>query len=283
MTPTIWRPAHESIWRNDYKEGDVLEFDWPNLLLEMGISNGEFLALFLVGFATSILSAIVGMAGGITLLSVMLVFYDPLVAIPLHGVVQLVSNSSRAIIQRQHLRWDLIWRYSALLIPLGFLGVEISQQLPPSFTKGLIGVFVLFATWAPKLLMLGTHPEDSDPNRRFLLLGGAVGLLNTTIGATGPLIAPFFLNLGLTRFALIGTKAGCQALGHVAKIVIFGVVGFVYTSYAPLLAALCVSVVFGTMVGSRILNRVNEQWFIRLYKGVLTLVALYLVVGEILP
>ena len=70
----------------------------------MGLGAGEFFALTFVGFATSILSAVVGMAGGITLLSVMLLFYDPLVAIPLHGVVQLISNSSRAVIQRRHLR-----------------------------------------------------------------------------------------------------------------------------------------------------------------------------------
>ena len=50
----------------------------------------------LAAFATSILSAVVGMAGGITLLAVMLLFLEPLAAIPLHGVIQLVSNSSRA-------------------------------------------------------------------------------------------------------------------------------------------------------------------------------------------
>ncbi len=222
------------------------------------------------------------MAGGITLLAIMLLFYEPLIAIPLHGVVQLVSNSSRAVIQRTHLRWDLIWRQSLLLIPMGFVGIQISQALAPSLTRALIGVFVMFATWAPGALLLGSHPEEIDPNRRFIVLGGIVGLLNTTIGATGPLIAPFFLNLGLTRFALIGTKAACQAAAHISKIIVFGVVGFAFTEYFALLVALSASVVFGTMVGSRILNHVNELWFVRLYKGVLTLVALHLVVGEIL-
>lgn len=272
--------------RDHAKKGGDLEGDWQTLWFELGpelgLSGTAFLALTLVGFLTSILSAVVGMAGGITLLAVMLLFYDPLIAIPLHGVVQLVSNGSRTFIHRRHVRWPLIWRYAVLLVPLGFVGVEISQQLPPPVTKGLIGVFVLFATWTPQLLMLGTHPEDSEPKRRFLLLGGAVGILNPTIGATGPLIAPFFLNLGLTRFALVGTKAGCQALGHIAKIIVFGVVGFVYTDYLPLLIALCGSVIVGTMVGSRLLHHVNETWFVRLYKTVLTLVALHLVTGALL-
>ncbi|MCP5039884.1 MAG: sulfite exporter TauE/SafE family protein [bacterium] len=248
----------------------------------MGLDEAGFLALTAVAFATSILSAIVGMAGGITLLAVMLLFYEPLVAIPLHGVVQLVSNSSRAVIQRPHLRWDLIWRYSVLLLPLGFVGVEISQQLPASITRAMIGVFVLLATWAPGMLLLGTHPEQIDPNRRFFALSGIVGVLNTTIGATGPLIAPFFLNLGLSRFALIGTKAACQTVSHLAKILIFGVVGFVFSDYLTLLVALCIGVILGTIVGSRILHRVNETWFVRLYKGVLTGIALYLVLSEVL-
>jgi uncharacterized membrane protein YfcA len=186
------------------------------------------------------------------------------------------------VIQREHLRWDLIWRYSLLLLPLGFVGIQVSQQLSPSIMRAAIGVFVLFATWAPKLLLIGAHPENSDPNRRFILMGGATGFLNPAIGATGPLIAPFFLNLGITRFALIGTKAACQALGHVAKIVIFGVVGFAFTAYAPLLIGLCASVVVGTFVGSKILGRVNEVWFLRLYKAVLTAVAINLIVREVI-
>ncbi len=40
--------------------------------------------LCVTGLLTAMLSAIIGMAGGITLLSVMLLFFEPLVAIPIH-------------------------------------------------------------------------------------------------------------------------------------------------------------------------------------------------------
>lgn len=244
-----------------------------------GLSIGvfEFSVLAVAALATSILSAVVGMAGGITLLAVMLLFLEPLVAIPLHGVVQLVSNSSRAVIQRSHLQWRIIGRYSVLLLPMGFAGLWLVLALPPSSIQLLIGVFVLLATWAPGWLLLGTHPERTNPRLRFLVLGGVVGLLNITIGATGPLIAPFFLNLGLSRFALVGTKAACQSLGHTAKILVFGVAGFAFGAYWPLLLALSLLVVAGTWIGSQLLHRVDEVWFLRLYRGVLTLIALHLV------
>ncbi len=246
----------------------------------MPIGAGELAILAGTALATAMLSAIVGMAGGITLLAVMLLFMPPLVVIPLHGAVQLVSNGSRTFIQRRHLRWDVIWRYGVLLLPMGFAGLALAQRIPPDAAKALIGAFVLFATWAPGLMLLGTHPQDANPRRRFFVLGGVVGVVNMTVGATGPLIAPFFLNMGLTRFQLIGTKAACQTAGHLAKIAIFGLTGFAFGGYALPLAALAAVTVVGSWVGSRILDRVDEALFVRLYKTVLTVIAVRLVVWD---
>jgi uncharacterized membrane protein YfcA len=231
-------------------------------------------------FATSILSAVVGMAGGITLLAVMLLFLEPLAAIPLHGVIQLVSNSSRAAIQRRHVDLHILLRYSALLIPMGWVGLHLANALPAAAMRVIIGIFVLIATWFPGWLLLGTHPEETNPGRRFLVLGGVVGVLNMTIGATGPLIAPFFLNLGLDRRALVGTKAACQSLGHGVKIALFGLAGFAFAPHLALLVSAGACVVAGTWLGSRILERVSERFFRRLYMGVLTVIALRLLAGE---
>jgi len=236
--------------------------------------------LAVAAFATSILSAVVGMAGGITLLAVMLLFLEPLAAIPLHGVIQLVSNSSRTAIQRRHVDLHILWRYSVLLIPMSWVGIHLVSALPAAATRVIIGIFVLIATWFPGWLLLGTHPEKTNPGRRFLVLGGVVGVLNMTIGATGPLIAPFFLNLGLDRRALVGTKAACQTLGHLVKIALFGIAGFAFAPHLPLLVIAGACVVAGTWLGSRILERVSERFFRHLYVGVLTAIALRLLIGE---
>lgn len=236
--------------------------------------------LSLAAFATSILSAIVGMAGGITLLSVMLLVFEPLVAIPLHGVVQLVSNGSRTWIQRRHVDRGILWRYAVLLLPMGFAGLPLARALPPAALRALIGAFVLLATWSPQRLLPGVHPERADPRRRFVALGGVVGFANVTVGATGPLIAPFFLRIGLARQAVIGTKAACQTAGHLAKLAVFGATGFAFAPWLVPLAALSLAAIAGTWVGSRLLERVSEVWFVRLYKAVLTAIALRLVLWD---
>lgn len=246
------------------------------------MAGEELLLLWVVAFASAVLSAIVGMAGGITLLAAMLLFLPPLVAIPLHGVIQLASNGSRAWIQRSHVDRGILLRFGILLLPMGALGIGLAQELPEAVVRSAIGVFVLLATWAPGMLLLGALPERIDRGRRFLGLGAAAGFLNVTIGATGPLIAPFFLNLGLDRRALVGTNAGCQMLGHLAKILLFGLVGFAYEEHLPLLVGAIVAVIAGTWLGSRILDRVSERFFTILYRGVLSLIAIRLITLELL-
>jgi uncharacterized membrane protein YfcA len=229
-------------------------------------------------FFTAILSAVVGMAGGMTLLAVMLLFLPPLAAIPLHGAIQLAANSSRTLIQREHARYDLLWRYAWPLLPMGALGLLVARRLPERALGAAIGAFVLVATWRPAWLALAAR-AGASAGARFTALGFASGFLNVTIGATGPLVAPFFLDLGLSRQAVIGTQAGVQALGHVAKILLYAGFGFAFRAWWPLLACASACAIAGTWVGSRLLERISERGFTRLYKSVLSLLALQLVLS----
>jgi uncharacterized membrane protein YfcA len=249
------------------------------------IDPGVLALLCAASVATGALSAVVGMAGGITLLALMLLFLEPMVAIPVHGAVQLVSNLSRTVAQREHVRWPLLLRFGAPLLPAAFAGLALSRAVPRGIAEIGIGVFVLIFTWRPAWLRFGGSGRGraaGDPGRRLLAAGGVVGFFSTTVGATGPLMAPFFLRLGLERRSLIGTQAACQSLQHLAKIVVFGAVGFAFRDWLGPLLALATTAIAGTWVGTKLLDRVSEDDFRALYTGVLTVIALRLVEGEAL-
>ena len=211
------------------------------------------------------------------LLAIMLLFLDPLEAIPIHGLVQLASNTSRAVVHARVIRRDLLLPFAILVLPAGLLTLPLVQQTPADGLRLLIGVFVLIATWRVRWLFFAFDPTKLAVRPRFALLGAVTGALSPLIGATGPFIAPFFLGIGLTRFELIGTKAACQALTHLAKMVLFGILGFAFLEYLPLIVGMGLSVIVGTALGTRVLHRLDDERFVRLYKIALTLVAIRLV------
>ena len=77
--------------------------------------------------------------------------------------------------------------------------------------------------------------------------------------------------------AIVGTKAACQTLGHLAKIALFGLAGFAFIEWAGPIGLMSVGVVFGTWIGTRLLDRVDERAFTTLYRSVLTGIALWLI------
>ncbi|MEZ4281992.1 MAG: sulfite exporter TauE/SafE family protein [Myxococcota bacterium] len=243
----------------------------------MGEIGPELWVLWGVSLATSVVSAILGMAGGILLLAVMLLYLDPVIAIPVHAIAQLASNTSRSLAHWRSIRRDLVLPYLVLLLPAGLLSIPLTRHAPPDLLRALIGVFVLIATWRREWLLLGLHPETVPLGLRFTLVGGLAGLLGPVVGATGPFIAPFFLGLGLGRFELIGTMAACQATGHLAKIGLFGAGGFAFGRHAPLYLGMILAVVAGTALGTRILGFIPEQRFAAIFKAALTLLALRLI------
>lgn len=226
----------------------------------------------------------VGMAGGAVLLTVMLLYLDPLVAIPLHAATQLLANGSRAWFQREAVRWRVVGWYSLPLLPAAALGYPLAKAIPADTAKLAIGLFVLLATWAPRLLTglaAGPGPDAAGATaRRFVVLGAVSGFLGPNIGVTGPLQAPFFLALGYPRQALIGTFAASQVSFHLSKVALFATGGFAFGAHLGPLAALCAAALLGTWIGSRLLGRVSERVFRALFQGVLTLVALRLVLVD---
>ena len=235
------------------------------------------LILCFASLLTAGVSAVLGMAGGIMLLAVMLLFLEPAVAIPLHALVQLSSNSSRAVIHARAVRRDLLFPYLLFLLPAGALTIPLVVHAPAEALRLGIGVFVLVATWRKSWLLLGADPARIPIKPRFALLGAGAGAIGPLVGATGPFIAPFFLELGLSRFELIGTKAACQATGHLAKLLLFGIAGFAFFEYAGLLLGMVSSVIIGTWLGTRLLQHLDDRRFTQLYKLTLTAVALRLV------
>ena len=63
---------------------------------------------------------------------------------------------------------------------------------------------------------------------------------------------------------------------HGLKIVVFGLAGFAFLSWLPLIAAMIASGFLGTVYGTRLLDRLPEETFRRWFRIALTVLALNL-------
>lgn len=237
-----------------------------------------YLTLAFIAVGTSIISAVVGMAGGIVLLAILTLVLPWGVVIPIHGIVQLVSNFSRAFILRKHIHLP-IFLYFLLGAPFGAmfstqLIQKISSPLIPSI---LIICLIIYTVFKPKRL-----PAIQLQYWQYSILGFVTGFLGLLIGATGPFLAVFFFREDLKKEEIVATTASVQILTHSLKIPAFLYLGFNYLEHLPLISIMIVGAIIGTELGIKILNRMNPALFTRFYKTVLLLIAIHLLFKNVL-
>ncbi len=237
----------------------------------------ELIVIVLAAFATATMSAVAGFGGGLVLLVVLLQFLDPLDAVPVHGAIQIASNASRARLLREHIDTGIVARHAVLLVPGGLVGLAIADRLPREVGRAAIGVLALVLGWRPSLIT--PKVGDTMPRSRFVAIGGFQGVINMPLGATGPLISPFFRAATESRQATVATFAASQVVGHVVKVALFGGAGFDFGTHWLVILVGGAAVTLGSMVGTRLLGRVSEVQFGWIFRGVLTVTALRLIAG----
>ena len=231
------------------------------------VSAGGLVAL---SFFTSALTAAVGIGGGVVLLAVMASFLPPLVVLPVHGIVQLGSNSGRAAVMRAHIHWRIAGYFFLGSIVGVVLAAKVFIALPVGVLQALLGLFVLYAVWAPKL-----RPSNI-PLAGFVPVGALTSFATLFVGGTGPLVSAFFSPEHLGREKLVATHATCMTIQHGLKGIAFGFLGFQFLPWLPVMAAMIASGFIGTLAGRRILQRLPEQLFTKLFRLVLTVLGLRL-------
>lgn len=241
------------------------------------LDPGLLAVLVVAALITATISAILGMAGGITLLGVMTALLPPRLVIPLHGVVQLASNLTRTFAFREHVNWRITTLFAAPATLGMWLATFLWSEDKLVWFRVWIGIFILaFLIWRryqPRLRNL--------PHWSYAPLGLVVGSLAIFVGATGPFLAPFFLRDDFHKEQVIATKAACQAWIHLIKIPAFLSLAFDYRPHVVLLSALVLAVVIGTYTGKRLLSFISEQRFLMLFQFVLAVLAVYLIVSSI--
>ena len=233
----------------------------------------SFLILCGVSFLGSFTTAALGLGGGMLVLATMTLFLAPAVLIPVHGVVQLGSNVGRATLMFRSVLREVLPVFLIGTILGAAIGANLVVALPISLLQFILATFILYSTWAPKF-------QAAKPSKMTFFGVGAVSAFVTMfVGATGALIMPFASAACNERQAVVATHATLMSIQHSLKLISFGLLGFAFWPFIPLLIGLIVFGFIGTFIGKHTLNRLPENMFRIALKTIVTVIALRLLFG----
>ena len=229
-----------------------------------------------VSFLGSFIAASLGLGGGLLVLATMTLFLPPAVLVPLHGIVQVGSNGFRLWLMRR----DALYTVAPAFIVGTLLGAWIGGKtvfaLETWVLQMILGLFVLYATWAPSFTSRKPGPV------KFLSVGIAGGFATMFVGGTGPLVAPFVKASCSVRQQVVSTQALLMTFQHLFKVIAFGLLGFGFGPYIPLLVGLIGFGMIGTWVGRKVLDKLPEKVFRIGLNVILTLLACRLLYAAVL-
>ncbi|MFC1743729.1 sulfite exporter TauE/SafE family protein [Candidatus Riflebacteria bacterium] len=227
-----------------------------------------WLALSLGALVTSTISALIGAAGGILLLSIMLIFLPLAIVVPIHGLVQLASNVTRSFFFREFIKSTICFYYAAGVFPGAYLGYRTlkiisGNLLFEAIVKLVLSLYLFYSLWPKKT---DTKGGAIILEKGFVFVGAMTGFLGMLVGATGPFIATFFLRPDLKKNEIIATKAACQMVTHLSKIPVFIALNFDFQLYSKLIGVMVLFVFLGTYSGKRLGKYISEEKFRFIFK-----------------
>lgn len=211
---------------------------------------------------SSFLSGIFGMAGGMILMGLLTWLLPVQAAFVTHGILQLVSNGSRAIIHRRYIKLPVLGWFALATASAALLVWALAWVPSKALVFLLLGLMPILI-WLPKNWFA---PDAARPGHA-IGAGFLASALNLTSGVSGPLIDTVFVRTGLTRHEIIATKAAIQCLNHISKIILYGLLLWqagdqgippLWFFFLAILLSLA-----GTTAGAWVLDRISDVNFKR--------------------
>jgi uncharacterized membrane protein YfcA len=226
--------------------------------------------------ATSFLSGIFGMAGGMILLGTLLMFLPVATAMVLQAVAQMAANGWRAVLWIRYVDRRIFGRYLLGLL-IAFAIFATIQAVPDRATVLiLLGAMPFIAAIVPDWLTPRAERRGGAE-----ILGFVGTALQLLCGVSGPMMDVFFVRSLMDRRTVVATKASCQVVTHMTKLVYFGGITGMEAELGPVIFILSiVMAVIGTTLSRTVLERLTDAQFRTWTKRIVLVVgAVYMAQG----
>ena len=220
------------------------------------------LLLFLAGIIAFIISTISGGGGALILVPLLNFLVGTTKTAPVLNLGTFIGRPARLILFWKDINWKVLWYY----VPPAMLGAWLAgwffTRLDASWLQILVGIFLISTVFQYRF----GKKQRSFPVKLwyFIPLGFIISILGTVIGALGPILNPFYLNLGLDKEELIATKTVNSFFLGIAQIGSYTFFGLLYKELWIYGIALGLGAVVGNIIGKNFLSKMKSSTFRKL-------------------
>lgn len=215
--------------------------------------------LFFAGIVAFIISTVSGGGGALILVPFLNFLIGTTKTAPVINLGTFIGRPARLILFWKHINWTVFWYY----VPAAMLGAWIAgwffTRVEASWLQILVGLFLISTVFQYRF----GKKERSFPVKLwyFIPLGFIVSALGTIIGALGPILNPFYLNLGLDKEELIATKTVNSFFLGIAQIGSYTFFGLLYRELWIYGIALGLGAIVGNIIGKKFLVKMKSSTF----------------------
>ncbi len=232
----------------------------PELLQEINILY--LVIMFLAGMISFTISTISGGGGALILVPLLNFLVGTSKTAPIINLGTFIGRPTRLILFWKYINWSVFWYY----VPAAMLGAWLAgwffTKAESSVLQILVGIFLISTVFQYKF----GKKERSFPVKLwfFIPLGFIVAILGTIIGGLGPILNPFYLNLGLDKEELIATKTVNSFFLGISQISSYAFFGLLYNELWIYGLALGTGTIFGNIIGKKFLAKMKSSTFRKL-------------------
>ena len=229
--------------------------------------------LLTASFTGSFITAAFGIGGGLVTLAAIASLLPTPAIIPVHGAIQIGSNSGRLAIMFRSFHGATFLPFAIGAIIGAVIGGAFVIELDPAILRIVLGAFIIWSILFKPPKFLSKSPS---------LVGVTSSFLSMFIGGTGPFVVTYIKTLELKRRELVATHAGFMTLQHSLKTLVFFALGFAFYDWAAFIFLMILAGFLGTYLGRGVLMKINEVAFKKVLNIILALLAVRLILTGIL-
>lgn len=171
----------------------------------------------------------------------------------------LLGNLQRTFVFWQDIDWQLTWWYLPGAVLGAILGAFVFTQTQLQWLQILLGLFMVSSIFS-----FGLEKKEQSFQVQgwfFLPAGFVYAFLSGLIGSIGPVLNPFYLNYGLVKEKMIGTKSAHVLVVHVAKILTYAALGALSKPYLGYGLVIGIAAIPANWLGQLALQRISDRQF----------------------